>query len=560
MLRVKFFRWLLAHLALTVAVTAQPAKTIPNEALQLQTAAGSSAMYQPKASELDAESSQFEFTEGGLPIFGSQLFQGDFGDLSFGGFNPDYQIGLGDQIQVLIWGALTQDLDLKVDAQGNLFLPSVGPVKVQGVRNADLNSVIQQQIEQVYKENVDSYASLSSTQTVKVFVSGFVNQPGLYQGFASDSVLYYLDRAGGIDAQRGSYLQVNLVRSDQVIRVINLYDFLSSGRMPLTQFQDGDVILVKARGHTVECSGDLINPGRFEFGSQRNDLMSLLSLASPKPDATSVSIRRKQDGQSRVHVLDLAEQPVFELLPGDEIKVTSREVAGNLLVSFSGEHAGVERKVFPLGTTLADVIQAIQPTELSHLAAVQLFRRSLAERQRELIDQSLDNLERQVMTASSVSLEEAQLRQVEAETILSFIHRARQVKPTGQIVINSLAEAKKLHIQDGDAIHVPRKSNLVLVHGEINYPNTQIFNAKDSVQSYIKRAGGFSENANKKELVLIKANGLVRSIGSGRFYDLEPGDEIIVLAAPDSKKLMFAKEISTIMYQIALGARVVVGL
>jgi protein involved in polysaccharide export with SLBB domain len=184
--------------------------------------------------------SAYELTDDGLPIFGSQLFQGDFADLSFGGFNPDYQIALGDQIQVLIWGAMSEELKLRVDAKGNVFIPRVGPVHVLGVRNADLNQIIQRKIEQVYKENVESYASLSSTQTVKVFVSGFVNRPGLYQGFASDSVLYYIDRAGGVDPERGSYLQVSVVRGDEVIKVIDLYRFLESGRMPLTQFRDGD--------------------------------------------------------------------------------------------------------------------------------------------------------------------------------------------------------------------------------------------------------------------------------------------------------------------------------
>ena len=506
------------------------------------------------------EFSAYELTEDGLPIFGSQLFQGDFADLSFGGFNPDYQIALGDQIQVLIWGAMSEELKLRVDAKGNVFIPRVGPVHVLGVRNADLNKVIQQEIEQVYKENVESYASLSSTQTVKVFVSGFVNKPGLYQGFASDSVLYYLDRAGGVDAKRGSYLQVSLVRADEVIKVIDLYRFLESGRMPLTQFRDGDVVLIKARGHTVTVTGNVINSGRFEFDGECADLTRILELAGPKPNATSVSVRRVHEGHSKVHVYEIGDLESVQLLSGDVVDVTSREVASNLLVAFSGEHGGVENRVYPLGTTLAEVIQSIAPTAQSNLSAIQVFRRSVAERQRELIHQSLDNLERQVLMANSVSLEEAQLRQVEAQTILSFIQRARQVEPSGQIIIDDLTDAEQLYIQDGDVVHIPAQTNLVTVHGEVKYPNTQLYRSSDSIKQYIKRAGGFSENANAKELILVQPNGVVRSLGKGRGYDPQPGDEIIVLAKLDAKKLMFAKEISTIMYQIALGAAVVVGI
>lgn len=234
-------------------------------------------------------------------------------------------------------------------------------------------------------------------------------------------------------------------------------------------------------------------------------------------------------------------------------------------MAFSGEHGGVENRAFPLGTTLAEVIQSIAPTAQSNLSAIQVFRQSVfrqsvAARQRELIHQSLDNLERQVLMANSVSLEEAQLRQVEAQTILSFIQRARQVEPSGQIIIDDLTAAEQLYIQDGDVVHISAKTNLVTVHGEVKYPNTQLYCSSDSIKQYIKRAGGFSENANAKELILVQPNGMVRSLGKGRGYDPQPGDEIIVLAKLDAKKLMFAKEISTIIYQIALGARVVVGL
>ena len=33
-----------------------------------------------------------------------------------------------------------------------------------------------------------------------------MNRPGLYNGTSMDSLLHYLDQAGGIDAERGSFL------------------------------------------------------------------------------------------------------------------------------------------------------------------------------------------------------------------------------------------------------------------------------------------------------------------------------------------------------------------
>lgn len=504
--------------------------------------------------------SGYRLTADGLPIFGSQLFQGDFKDLSFTGFNPNYQVGVGDIVQIMIWGAMESALDLTVDAKGNIFIPKVGPVTVLGVRNEDLNKTITARIRDVYKDNVESYAHLRSTQTVKVFVSGFVAQPGLYQGFSSDSVLFYLDRAGGIDPQRGSYLDVALKRGNEVVSRANLYDFLEKGTLPIAQFRDGDVILVEPRRHTATITGDVVNPARFEFSGENTTLDRLLTLASPKPTATSVSVRRSRGGDTRAIAVTLDQTATITLEPGDQVEVTGRNVVRNVLITYTGEHDGPASIVFPQGTRLADALQKIVATNLSDTTAVHLYRRSVAERQKTLLLQSLDNLERSVLSASSSTLEEARLRQVEAETIFAFIKRARQVEPKGQIILKSLKDAEILYLEDGDTLHIPAHSNLVTIHGEVKYPNTQTHRDRDKLSKYLTRAGGFTDNANDADIIIVRTNGVIEPVGKGRGADVLPGDEIIIMPKADSKKLLFAKEISTIIYQIALGARVVVGL
>jgi len=139
--------------------------------------------------------------------FGNWIFGGQFANQSFIGFNPSYEISVGDKISLKMWGGFEFVGDLVVDAQGNVFLPEVGPVAVQGVRNEDLNEVVTEAVKRVFKKNVGVYASLDGAEPVKIFVTGFVDQPGLYAGHASDSVLFFLDQAGGVDSQRGSFLE-----------------------------------------------------------------------------------------------------------------------------------------------------------------------------------------------------------------------------------------------------------------------------------------------------------------------------------------------------------------
>ena len=77
------------------------------------------------------------------PVFGAHLFTGAFARQGPTQFNPDYLITIGDSIRLRLWGSVTFDDVLVVDAQGNVFLPNVGPVKVLGVRNQDLKDTIE---------------------------------------------------------------------------------------------------------------------------------------------------------------------------------------------------------------------------------------------------------------------------------------------------------------------------------------------------------------------------------------------------------------------------------
>src|SRR5690606_28280450 len=124
------------------------------------------------------------------------------------GVNPDYAIAQGDRIAVRMWGARTFDGVLVVDIQGNIFLPEIGPIKVEGITNDRLAQRVRASVAQVYTDNVKVYTNLLGTQPLGVFVTGAVPYPGRYPGAKDDSVLYYLARAGGIDPQSGSYRDI----------------------------------------------------------------------------------------------------------------------------------------------------------------------------------------------------------------------------------------------------------------------------------------------------------------------------------------------------------------
>ena len=489
-------------------------------------------------------------------VFGSQIFIGRFGASPFTGFNPDYQIAVGDRVNVRMWGAFNFEATQQVDAQGNVFVPNIGPVRVLGIRNADLNAQFAAQVKRVFKANVGVYATLAAAQPVKIYVTGFVRAPGLYGGLSSDSVLYYLDQAGGIDPDRGSYLEVDVLRAGQLRAKFNLYNFLLNGKMEHLQLQDGDTVVAYARKFTVQVGGEVLNPYIFEFGSERVPVSEVLAVARPRPGATHISIVRKVGAERRSEYHPLAALVDVSIENGDEITVTSDKYPGTLLVRVEGAHKGARTLVLPYGARLRDAMAQLQPAPQANVSAVQLFRRSVAMRQKEMLDASLRSLETYALTARSATSEEANLRTREAELILKFIERARLVQPKGQVLLAKRDEAGNTLLEDGDVIKVPEQSNLVLVSGEVILPNALVYDSKAGVEDYIRQSGGYTQGANQARVLVLRQDGSV--VENTR--QLQPGDEILVMPKIETKSIEIARGLTQILYQIAIAAKVALDL
>lgn len=490
-------------------------------------------------------------------LFGSQLFSGRFASEAFSGFNPEYRIAVGDRVSVRMWGAFNFEAAQAVDAQGNIFIPNVGPVRVLGVRNADLNQQVESQVKRTFRASVGVYATLEAAQPVKVYVTGFVRAPGLYGGLSSDSVLYFLDRAGGIDPDRGSYLQVDVLRGGRPRARIDLYRFLLDGQIEPLQLQDGDTIVAAPRSYTVQVGGEVLNPYVFEFGQPEIGADRLLAMARPRPGATHLSIVRKIGAERRSEYHPLATASQVMIRDGDEVMLTSDKYPGTILVRIEGAHLGERTLVLPYGAQLKDALARLKPAPQASVAAVQLFRRSVVERQKELMESSLRSLETYALTARSATSEEASLRGREAQQILEFIERARRVQPRGQVILANAAAAGDTLLEDGDVIRVPETSNLVLVSGEVLFPTALVYDRGADVEGYVTRAGGYTQGADRARVVVVRQDG---SVAAADKADMRPGDEIMVLPKIETKNVEVARGITQIIYQVAVAARIALGL
>lgn len=526
---------------------------VPSEATTAEAVAAASL----KSNAVIQNTRPYQAINNKAQIFGEQLFRGAFATTSGSTFNDSYVINAGDNVQVRMWGAYQYAATMTVDPQGNIFLPNVGPVKVAGVQNGNLQSVVQAAISRIYRSNVGVYASLEEAQPVKVFVTGFVNQPGYYGGLAADSVLSYLDRAGGVDPKRGSYIDIQILRDGQIVQKINLYDFLIVGRLSPFSFRDGDVITVAPQKKTFSISGRVQNEYAFEFNVNDLTIGDVLAVANPLADATNISITRASGRAQTAEYYTLAAARNVPVNNGDTLVVTSDRYAGSIAVQVTGAHRGHGALILPYGARLKDVIAQLEPSSLANVNNLTIYRKSIIKQQRDSINAALDRLQEMTLATQSTTREEAQLRSEDAKLIEQFIAKARQVEPTGRIVVvpNSWQD---IILEQGDVIHIPEQTSVITVNGQVRSQGALTYNANLTVGDYIAKSGGFDDNADKEQILVMHQNGETSVVDTA--YYIQQGDEIMVLPKVKTRRVEIARGIAQVIYQLAVATGVIVRL
>jgi len=495
-------------------------------------------------------------------VFGYNLFNGSFSKNTQHRYNPEYLISIGDTINLKMWGSFDFETKTTVDSQGNIFIPKVGTVNVLGMRNDQLSVSIENTIKKVFKKSVYIYADLESYQPVSIFVTGAVNKPGLYEGLSSDSVIQFIDKAKGIDAKSGSYRKIKVLRQNKEIYNVDLYTFLLSGSLELFQFHMGDVVVVESVENYIEITGDVKRPYRFEMLKSSVTLGEDLNVVLPNPTLTNFTVTKyNQDNEQSIAIYAIKENLDMKIYSGESINFIPDHNSKNIEIQISGEHGNIHNVVVKKGTSLKEVFDTIVTTDMSDTMSFQLFRKRIAAQQKSLLEAQLNDLEAKTLTAGSLTTEEATIRKQEAELVMNFIKRAKEVEPKGQVVINEDSNLSQVYLEDGDNIYIPKKSHMVIVQGEVMLPSAQTYVESMHFDDYINSCGGYSFRANSENILIIQKNGKVSSYDADSMfrgdYKIQPGDSILVLGKVDTKYLQVVKDITQIVYQLALGAAIV---
>jgi protein involved in polysaccharide export with SLBB domain len=216
-----------------------------------------------------------------LKRFGSDIFKYGTGntdqlpmDVPAG---PEYVLGPGDELTINMSGSVSRRIPREIDRQGQIALPEAGTVGIAGLTIARAQDVIQKALAVQYRD-VAVEISLSRIRTVRVYVVGDVQRPGAYDISSLSSPLNALYAAGG-PTSRGSLRIVRQYRGKELVREVDLYDFMLHGvRSEDGHLQSGDTILVPPVGPQVTVTGMVRRPAIYELKNE-NELGQVLDLA-----------------------------------------------------------------------------------------------------------------------------------------------------------------------------------------------------------------------------------------------------------------------------------------
>lgn len=98
--------------------------------------------------------------------------------------------------------------------------------------------------------------------------------------------------------------------------------------------------------------------------------------------------------------------------------------------------------------------------------------------------------------------------------VARFVERAKLVDPRGQVVLDDKQRDGTL-LEDGDIVVIPERTSLVMVHGEVLFPNAISWQGTKKVEDYIQSAGGYTQSADNSKVVVIAQNGATTLVGDG---------------------------------------------
>ena len=499
-----------------------------------------------------------------IRVFGSQLFRNN--DIRF---QPNlniptpqnYVIGSGDELLLDLTGDNVASYQLPVSPEGTINVEYVGIVPVAGLTIKDASDKIRNQMQGTYPQLRSGGTRLALTlgniRSIKVTLTGYSTRPGTYTLPSLANVFHALYASGG-PSENGTYRAIQLVRNNQVIHTIDVYDFLTKGIQPdNVRLESGDVIHIPVFERHVTVEGLVNNPAIFEplADETLEDVLRFAGDFAPEAYKAKVKVLQITDRQRSVADIYAEDYASYTPQNGDHYIIEevldrySNRVEIEGAVFRPGQYAltegltlrqlieradGLKEDAFMARAYInrlnADNTQQLITVDLAQLMAGSAQQDQVLQREDRVIISSIFDLrEEYTVSISGQVRQPGQFPYVENMTLGSLIQMSRGLAEAANIemvdvarrirknvnepdsVLSELVQVKFSNREEAlqsdfilepfDVVSVQTSTGyqvqrLVRIEGEVKYPGQYTLLKKDeTISDLIRRAGGVTEFA-----------------------------------------------------------------
>ena len=330
----------------------------------------------------------------------------------------------------------------------------------------------------------------------------------------------------------------------------------------------------------VASGGTVRFPGEYPLveGMSIDDLIRLSgglveSAYSQSAEIARIDLSNPNRAVSSIVVSSLTGSSTMALQPSDYVEFrTIPDFRETQTISLEGEFVFPGTYAFDKGENLSSVIQRAGGfTDEAFVDGSIFLREALKIREQQELDRLSKvlnddlNADRLRDANSNIAVDDAQLtlQRNAIEALASAEAQGRLVIPLMKIVNFSVDDVA---LKTNDRLLVPKFSQEVTVIGEVQRPTSYLYDASFSQADYLMQSGGIKPSADKRGIYVVKAGGQVIMPTRGWFRfrsaqaNIGPGDTIVVPLDTDDTRIRgipLLAEVSTIIYQLALGAAAV---
>ena len=421
-----------------------------------------------------SKKAEVEISEKQKQIFGYQLFNSE--KLSF---EPpvnipvpqNYILGIDDEVTISVWGNNQKTYQLKVQSNGAVNIPDVGPVYVSGMEYSKAKELIKKRLMSIYSNmagaNPSTFAdvAVSNARSIKVNVIGEAMIPGTYTLPSTASAFNVLYLSGGPN-ENGSFRNIKVIRDNKTIGTIDVYDYIINANTASNiQLREQDIIYVPVYEKRVWASGEFKRKGLFELKENEKvaDLLKYTGGLTEKAFKSQLSVTRFTEKEKKVLDISSSIFDSFVCSNGDSIVASEVIDRYENRVSISGAVFRPGTYELTDGLTLSGLIKKAQGVKESS------FNRGLILRLKE------------DLTPMSLSFDLDKVMKSENDI---------ELKREDQVVIQDIFKMKeKMTVQ---------------IFGEVQRPGEYEYAENMTLKDIIFKAGGFSESASESFIELAR--------------------------------------------------------